>query len=611
MDIAGFLSRFPPFDGLDSEQVTALAAQVQIEHFAGGDTILSQEGEPAHALYVVRKGAVELVDGGSVLDLLGEGETFGQFSLLASEGPTVTVRAHEDTLCYLVPAREGTELLGTTAGQSFVIGTMRRRLRAASDQRHGEPPDRRYRPVGELIRRPPVWAEPEATVAQAAALMTHERISSLLVRGDPPGILTDRDLRSRVIAAGTSIDVAIASVASFPANTLPSTALAGEALLAMFAGGVHHFPITGPDAEVIGVISDTDLLDLGRHTPFALKRSIERATDAGGVAKAASELPEVVCAMVDASGDPVDVGRVVALTIDAATRQLLHLGIERLGPPPAPWAWLALGSQGRQEQALHTDQDHGLAFDPQGASVDEIDPYFAELAEFVTAGLEASGVPRCHGDAMANHRLLRRTLAGWEEAFRRWMREPGVDGSIISSIAYDFRQIAGPLDAEPRLHAVIREAAEAPDFLRHLGRRALDHTPPTGFLRDLVVESRGEHAGRLDIKRGGISLIGNLARAAAIRAGAPDTGTLARLRAAAAAGTLEASVADELIEAFAFLWDARLHHQVDQVRAGEAPDDFLDPSLLGSVARSGLKEAFRTISRAQRQVASELGVDVR
>jgi CBS domain-containing protein len=315
--------------------------------------------------------------------------------------------------------------------------------------------------------------------------------------------------------------------------------------------------------------------------------------------------------MVAASADPVDVGRVVALTIDAATRQLLHMGIERFGVAPAPWAWLALGSQGRQEQALHTDQDHGLAFDPQGQPEDDIDPYFAHLAEFVTSGLEEAGVPRCHGDAMANHRLLRRSIDGWTEAFRRWMREPGVDGSILSSIAYDFRQIAGPLDAEPPLHAVIREAAAAPDFLRHLARRALDRKPPTGFFRDLVVEPHGEHAGLLDIKRGGIGLIGNLARAAAIAAGSPDTPTVARLRAAAAGGMLETGVAEELIDAFGFLWDARLRHQVDQVQSGMAPDDFIDPASLGTIARSGLKEAFRVIARAQRQLASELGVDIR
>jgi CBS domain-containing protein len=611
MDIAGFLARYPPFNGLESERVVAISGTVQIEHFAAETVILTQEGEPARALYVVRKGAVELVDGGTVLDLLGEGEVFGEFSLLASEGPTVTVRALEDTLCYLIPPPEGTELLGTAAGRSFVIGSMRRRIRAASDNRHGEPPDRRYRPVSELIRRPAVWADPEMPVAEAAKLMTRERVSSLLVSGDPMGILTDRDLRSRVLARGAPPMTSLRDVATAPVKTLPGTALAGEALLAMFADGVHHFPVTDPLMGVIGVVTDTDLLDLGRHTPFAMKRAIERARDTESIAEATRELPDVVCAMVAASADPVDVGRVVALTIDAATRQLLHLGIERWGAPPAPWAWLALGSQGRQEQALHTDQDHGLAYDPQGQSEEDIDPYFARLAEFVTSGLEDAGVPRCRGDAMANHRLLRRSIDGWTGAFRRWMSEPGVDGSILSSIAYDFRQIAGPLDAEPPLRTVIREAAGAPDFLRHLARRALDRTPPTGFFRDLVVEPHGEHAGLLDIKRGGIGLIGNLARAAAIAAGAPDTPTVARLRAAAAGGTLETGVAEELIDAFGFLWDARLRHQVRQVQIGVAPDDFIDPASLGTIARSGMKEAFRVIARAQRQLASELGVDIR
>ncbi|MEP7059389.1 MAG: putative nucleotidyltransferase substrate binding domain-containing protein [Actinomycetota bacterium] len=611
MDIAGFLSRYPPFNGLEPERVSAIAANVQVEHFAAGARTLSQEGDPAHALYVIRKGAVELVDGGDVLDLLSEGEVFGQFSLLACEGPTLSLRAQEDTLCYLIAPQDAAALRGTTAEPSFVLGSIRRRIRAASDGRNEEPPDRRYRPIGELIRRPVVWAEADMTVTEAAKLMTRERISSLLVRGDAIGILTDRDLRSRVIASGAAADTLVAAVSTVPAKTLPSTTLASEALLAMFAYGVHRFPVTDALSGVIGVVTDIDLLDLGRYTPIAVKRSIERAGDAAGVASAARELPDVVCAMVEASADPVDVGRVVALTTDAATRQLLHLGIAQLGDAPAPWAWLALGGQGRQEQALHTDQDHALAFDPQGGSEDDLDPYFADLAEFVTAGLEAAGVPRCGDDIMANHRLLRRSLDGWTDAFRRWMREPGVDGTILSSIACDFRQIAGPLEAEPSLHAVIREAAGAPDLLRHLAHRALDRKPPTGFFRDLVLGSRGEHTGRLDIKRDGIGLVCNLARATAIIAGVSDTSTVAKLRAAAAAGTLDGSIATELVDAFGFLWDVRLRHQVGQVRGGLAPDDFIDPASLGTMVRIGLKEAFRVISRAQRQVASELGVDMR
>ena len=611
MDISGFLGRYPPFDALDGAALARVASAVEIEHFPAGRVILAQAGEPAHALYVIRKGAVELLDDGQLLDLLGEGELFGQFSLLAAVGPSVTVRAHEDTLCYLIRRPVADELLGTAAGRSFVIGSMRRRIRSATARQHGEPPDRRYREIAGLIARPPVTADPQTSVRDAAELMTRAHVSSLLIPKDGGwGILTDRDLRSRVVAARAPDDSPVESVATFPAKTMAGSTLAGEALLAMFAEGVHHFPVTGPGGELLGVVTDTDLMDIGRHTPFALKRAIERAGDRDQVIVAGKDLPEVVCALVESHGDPVDVGRVISIAIDAMTSQLLLIGVAEFGEPPVPWAWLALGSQARHEQALHTDQDHALAYDPQEADPETIDPYFAKLAEFVTDGLEAVGIPKCHGDAMASHQLLRRSLDGWVEALRRWTHEPGVDGSILSSIVFDFRRVAGPLDVEPAMNAVVTEAKDMPAFLRHLSRRALDRKPPTGFMRDLVVAHSGEHEGRLDIKRGGITIVGNLARAAAVGAGLPVKGTLARLEGSAAAGALDPDIAAELAEAFRFLWEVRLHHQVTQVRADAPPDDFLDPSTLGSLARSGLKEAFRVIARAQRGLASELGIDV-
>ena len=173
---------------------------------------------------------------------------------------------------------------------------------------------------------------------------------------------------------------------------------------------------------------------------------------------------------------------------------------------------------------------------------------------------------------------------------------------------YDFRRVTGPLDPEPELEAAIREAGRDPAFLRHLGHRALAHRPPTGFLRDLVVERKGEHVGRLDVKHGGITIIGNIARLEGVKAGIPAKETLDRLAGAAAAGTLDASDADELSEAFRFLWEVRLRHQADQVRRGEPPDDFVDPSTLGPVTRRGLKEAFGVIARTQRVLAAELGL---
>ena len=270
-----------------------------------------------------------------------------------------------------------------------------------------------------------------------------------------------------------------------------------------------------------------------------------------------------------------------------------------------------MGSAARHEQALKTDQDHALAFDPAPGEAAAVDPYFAELAEFVTAGLEASGIPRCNGDAMATKSALRKPIGEWVETFLGWIDDLDPTSSILASIGYDFRQVAGPLNAEPVLDDAIRQARDHPAFLRNLGRRALDTRPPTGFLRNLVVAHGGEHAGRLDVKHGGISIVNNLARAYAVSAGLTTKGTVGRLEGAMAAGTLESLAGHELVEAFHFLWDVRLRHQVEQVRAGEAPDDFVDPATLGPLARSGLKEAFRVLARGQRLLASELGVTQR
>jgi CBS domain-containing protein len=612
VDVAAFLGRFPPFDDLPPDRLAALADRAELTRFPAATVIVRQGGDPSPGLYVVRDGTVELWDDGRLLDLLGEGEVFG-LSAVIDAGPTATVRAHEDATCYLIPPAIAEELVGTAAGRSFVLGTFgerqRRRRETASlvEASATAAPDRRLRPVGELIRRAPVLADPAVPIAEAAALMTAERVSSVLVRVDDGwGIVTDRDLRSKVVAAGLDPATPVSAIASHPVRTVTATTLAGDAIVRMFAEDVHHFPVQDEGGVLLGVVTETDLVDLGEGTPFALRGRIERAPTVAAVAEAGRELPAVVVELVDASADPVDVGRVVALAIDAMTRRLIELAIRELGDAPVPWAWLALGSAARREQALRTDQDHALAIDADQATAAEVDPYFERLATSVTDGLEAAGIARCPGDVMATHPSLRRSVASWSEAMHTWMQDLSPRGSELSSLVYDYRRVAGPLEVEPVLDAVVRDARARPGFLRGLGRRALDLRPPTGFVRDLVVERHGEHAGRLDVKRGGITIIGNLARVYAVASGVTSKGTVERLRTTAGQPLLSRGVADELVEAFHFLWEVRLRHQAEQVRAGAAPDEFLDPSTLGPVARQGLKEAFRVIARAQRELATAM-----
>jgi CBS domain-containing protein len=613
VDVAAFLALYPPFSSLDADRLAAIARAVEIAHYPAGHVILEQGGPPATSLFMVRKGAVEVLDDGVVLDLLGDGELFGQFSLLDGVSPVATIRALEDTLAYLLPRPVAMEVLSSSAGTSVVFAAMRRRLTVANDSVSvTRAEDRRFATIGSLIRREPVTIEPDAPIAAAAAKMAEQRVSSLLIP-TPEGlaILTDRDLRAKVVATKASFDAPAIGSATMPARTLPASTLAGDALLEMFAQGVHHFPVTDGD-RVVGVVTDTDLMGIGRHTPFAIKSAIERADTREDVIAAGRELPNVVTALVDSSADPVSVGGVIALVIDALTERFVVLAGRSMGDAPASFAWLSLGSAARHEQALRTDQDHALAYQlPAGVTDADVDPYLAELAEFVTSGLEAVGIPRCTGDAMAVHPAMRRSLEQWTDRFRRWMNEPDLDARILSSIGFDFRRVAGPLAAEPVLDAAVREARAHPAFIELLARGALTLKPPTGFLRDLVVEARGEHAGRLDVKHGGITIVTNIARAVGIAAGSASKDTLSRLAAAAAAGTLDAQVTSEMGDAFRFLWQIRLRHQVAQVEAGEAPDDFVDPSALGPLDRSGLKEAFRVIRGAQTLVSTEFGVGTR
>jgi CBS domain-containing protein len=276
--------------------------------------------------------------------------------------------------------------------------------------------------------------------------------------------------------------------------------------------------------------------------------------------------------------------------------------------PPVSWAWLALGSAARQEQAIRTDQDHAIAFegDAEKASVS-----LAPIAEFVTSGLEAAGFPRCHGDVMATNEALRLPLDAWIERFQHWMREQSPKASEQLSIVFDFRRVAGELDADVALDEVMKTAVEHPIFLRHLARRALDLRPPIGFARGIIVEQGGEHTGTVDLKHGGVLIVGNLARAHAIRAGLTPKRTIDRLRGAEGAGAIDSETREGLEETFRFLWEVRLRHHVEQIRAGAEPDDFVDPNELGGVARQGLKEAFRIIARAQKALALEAGVALR
>jgi CBS domain-containing protein len=609
VDVRSFVHSFPPFDTQDDDAIARIVEGMQIEFFPAGSEISQQPGDVPEYAYMVRAGAVELLDGDRVVDLLHPGELFGHPMAQPPRGPELTARAHEDTLCYLVPAGVMADILGVRAGLAFLSANLRNRAVYAvtGPDPLPEPTDPWRRPLESLLRRAIVGCLPTTSVRAAAELMATERVSSLLVRtGQDWGIVTDRDLRTRVLARGRGVDVPVVEILSQPLVTAQADAPASDGLRLMLERGIHHLPVERA-GRILGMVSDTDLLGLERRTPFRLRSDIERAPDRNAAIAAGRLLPTAVIDLVDARVDPVDIGHVVGVTVDALTRRLVELGIERFGDPPVPWAWIALGSQARHEQSLRTDQDHAIVVGSTEGDA-QADEYFARLAEWATSGIEEAGIPRCRAGVSATEPQWRASLEEWSRRFAEWMADAGPDEAALTAIAFDYRRVAGPLKVDEVLDSVVGTASRRPLFLRRLAAQAVALTPPTGFVRNFVVQARGEHAGTLDIKHGGLTAITSIARLLALQAGALEHRTLDRLRQAASLDPPEEPDREGLDEAFRLLWQVRLEHQVHRLRGGQEPDDHIDPRELGPVTRQGVKAAFRVIDGVQRALALEFGL---
>jgi CBS domain-containing protein len=633
-DIAGFLGSHPPFDAIGADDLARVAAVTELETFPAGERIFSQGTGPVEYLRVVRTGSVEIRNDGQVLDLLGPGELFGHASMLSGLPTGFEARAAEDTTCYRIPAAVIGPLLARPDFLRFIARSIVEDQAKAGPERT-LPHDPVQRQVETLIRTPPLLCSADEPIREAAKRMTAEGASAVLVpAGQTLGIVTDRDLRSRVVAAGVSPEAPVSAIMTAPAWTVRADALGGDVLLDMLDRGVHHAPVRSAAGEVLGVLDDGDLIAAEARKPFLLRRAIDLAGSAADLAAAVAGLTPMVIALHDARVEAGQIAAIRSVVLDALTRRLVELAIADVGNPPAAFTYFALGSLARREAVPSSDVDSALAWQDTPDAGPEVAAYMADVARAVDDGLKACGVqPDAHGTSAANP-LFARSLSSWRAEAQSLSENPGRDKALILvSILTDSRPlwgaggvgaggvgagatagegaVAGDPGSGGAVADALWQARSHPDLLRLLARFALQFRPPTGFLRDFVVEHSGERRGQLDIKHGGLIPIIDLARWAGLSAGVASGSTVERLRAAEAAGTLDSADARILIEAFGFVFSLRLNHQVEQLRRDEAPDDFIAPKTLNPLARSYLREAFRAVASVQSGLSAELAMGVR
>jgi CBS domain-containing protein len=614
------LERTPPFDRLTETERADLLKDLTIEYYETGEVIIEQGFTMPRNLYIVESGLVRLMDMDQqrLIDKCGEGDTFGAFGLIKGGTMIYEAKAVEPTVCALLKAERFQKVYsGDEAFAAFFDNDLNqyvRRLGTTVDVTGAHLLFSRR--LGVLNHRPVITCDVDTTVQQAARVMHYERASAILVQRGPEvvGLFTNSDLRSRVVAHGRSLETPVEAVMSSPVVSITTEARLFDAMMRMLQHRVSHLVIQRADGTPLGVLSDRDLAHFRGQDPVASVRRLEMASSVDEMASVRTEVGEQLLYLYQQGVQPEQLTAILSVVYDRIAVRVLELVERDLRSAPEavtlPWAWLRMGSGGRQEMALSTKQHNALVYaNPEDAEeAERAQEWFERLATRANWALEVCGFPG--SDIVARDSRWRMPLLDWQKTFRSWIHE--ADGATLTTVPLflDLRCIYGEAKLEVALKADIGDALniQAMDKNRHflsmMMQNALTHRPPLSFFKQFVLERTGEHRNTFDIRERGILPVADAARVLALELRFFDsTNTFTRLRhAASALPELETLIQDTL-EAYQYVFDFRLEHQLRAIELGEPPNNFILPTSLTKIQRNLLRTAFETIMQLQEQLA--------
>lgn len=620
-DVQAFLAQHPPFNHLSENQLEFASANVYVAFSKPGNELTlnaSNQDKPSIGMLVVRSGSLEIRDQqGVLIDRLSSGDYLVPAVLYSDAGNTPRVVVLEDCLYYELGEKAFQSLSATSKEIAAISETEKTRTTPSDDTgdewsyQANDEGERKDVYLGQYVKDTMssviIFAAPDTSIRESAQLMKQHHISSLLVkdRARLVGIVTDRDFRIRVLADGVADSDAISTVMTPDPMCIELDSLLQDAQLKMMAEGIRHLPVVD-DLRPVGIISQTDILRTNNIEPISLIHSINRANSVDKLSRVADEIPDLVVKLVARDTRAIEVGKIITTLSDGVTKRLLSLAKEEFGSPPCDYAWLAFGSQARQEQALGSDQDNALLL-PDGISEDDA-AYFGSFAEFVNDGLDKCGMPYCPGGIMAKNEKWRMSLQGWKHCFSNWIEVPSPKAVMHSSIFYDMRHISGNADLVMELQDhVLQKARVNTIFLAMMCDNSLLHSPPLGFFKTFVLETDGDHNHTLNLKQRGTIPIVDIARNYALSVGIPALNSIDRLHEIKQAGAMSREMSYSLIDAHEFIAGIRLEAQGKQYSAGLKADNYLDPKELSPLLRHQLKDAFNVVREAQTAMKVRFG----
>ncbi|AWY02214.1 hypothetical protein A8139_21430 [Marinomonas primoryensis] len=606
-EVHKFIETIPPFSGLSLLERKQILTGVSMLYVRQGQTLVLKDDSAT--VHLIRRGACEIrTPKGGLVDQIADGECFGVSSVMAQNPDGLQVVAMEDSLVYRFDKIRFIEMLEKNeAFGLFFEHTQHNRLRKLTRSQSNElasPALQLSTPVAHIMTRQLIQATPKETVQTIAMRMTEARVSSILVveEGRLQGIVTDRDLRSRILAVGGSSDSLVADVMTASPVTLSPNSLVMQAQTLMSESNIHHLPIVDEEHQAVGMLTAADLLRHQELSPLLLINLIHRQQSVESLARVCKQWPTLIINLIVTDMKAADVGKVLATVSDNLTRRLIELALEKFGPAPMDFQFLVFGSQARRDQSLGSDQDNGLMLEREPSAEESL--YFADLSEFVCQGLGLCGIRLCPGNIMASNPEWRKTTDGWQQAFSRWIKSSAPSALLHASIFFDIRCVYDNDKSEGEavkdlIKAMQLEVSKNSVFLATLTRSALVTKPPLGFFRHFLLESSGEHKHQLDLKHQGLALINDLARLYGLSCQTYRVGTLDRIEQAIREKLISVDTARNLMDAWDKLNGLRLEAQRGHFQATGKASAYLDPKDLSPLQRKHLKTTFSIISDVQ------------
>jgi CBS domain-containing protein len=614
-EIFRFLSTMPLFSCLPETEVRSMASDILAVRHPADTFLLIQGRTKVEYLHIINRGAVERYylerDKEFMRARLHERDFFGGISMLLHDGVSVCMfRTLMDTELFLLPKERFLDmysryeavsrLFQETLGKwmmdksyaSAIVKTM---------QPKEDTPQIFNQSIENIFTKKLVVCHMKTSIQEATARMAENRCSSILVKdgkGEFVGIVTDRDLRNKIIIhAACDMSGTVSQIMSKPLSTVPAHAPVSEALMLMMIKNIKHLAVTDADGKIIGIVTNKDILEAHGQSPFFLLREIQAAADLDEISDRHGRLPWLIQGLAGSGAKAVNMARMVSVISDAVLHKLAGRAIDELGPPPVPFAFMIVGSEGRREQTLKTDQDNAIVYaDPPRATEESARTYFQSFGERVCTWLDRVGYAFCKGGVMAKNPQWCRPLSVWKQYFSNWIGTAEPEALLQSSIFFDFRLGFGDTGLIDALRRHLFDSlAEHPNFFRYLAETTMERRSPLGLFRTFVVESKGEHRDALDLK-GPMMTIVNFVRVYALKYGIGETNTQERMYQLFLKKNLSWEDYQESEQAYGFLMRLRLLRQLAaMIRENAKPDNYVNPDRLSRLDRTMLREIFKRI----------------